>query len=305
MKTPALIVCYLRPINLDKILSEVTKSPRKTYIFLDKAPTYLTHISDEIMKVAAKYQEKLEIITFHSESNLGVGVSVPYAVNSVLKSEESVIVLEDDCIPNQFALEYFDYFANRLNETVVMVSGRTSKSLDAYNEKFPWATLTSYPLINGWLVNRIGWSKINPLVYDFEVKKIVSWLLRNPTRILPFCFFWAAKIRVKNGTLKAWDSVVAFKMLIGNLKSINPDRTSVTVLGVDNVASNTKISNTTTSDLYLKADVNPPSRDLNESHQALLSANKEIETGIYQIGLRNLLSPLLGFLRISNSLWKS
>lgn len=301
MTTPVLIVCYLRPQNLDTILSEIEKSPRKTYIFLDKAPSHLGHISKEILSVVAKHQETLDITTFQMEINLGVGIAVPYAVSEVLKIERDLIVLEDDCIPNRFTLEYFDFASEHVTGKTVMVSARCAGPSGGGFLKEACATFTTYPLINGWLTNQSAWTQINPLEHDIKVKQASSWLIKNPKKIPAFCFFLAAVIRVKNGNLKAWDSFVAFKMLIGGLRSISPNRTCVTVLGVDEVASNTKIGRTTISDVYIHADLESPSHELDETSEAKLNTDRKVEKYIYQIRFRHLFSPILAIMRISRA----
>jgi hypothetical protein len=235
------------------------------------------------------------------ESNLGVGVAVPYAVNEVLTIEQEVIVLEDDCIPNEYAWEYFDYFSKFLAGELVMVSARSARPNVKDDTSISTATYTTYPLINGWSTNRSGWIQINPLDHNVNLRDACLWLMNHPKKILVFCFFWAAVIRVRNGKLKAWDSFMAFKMLIGNLKSISPNQTCVTVLGVDEVASNTKVVGKASSDLYLAADTEAPSRKLDVSAFAQEETNRLVETGIYEIRQKNLMSPFFAVLGISQS----
>jgi hypothetical protein len=231
--------------------------------------------------------------------NCGVDKAVPIAIDQVLQNENKVIVLEDDCIPNEFALEYFDYFSKYLEEKVVMVSGRSSRTSTADGFANSRVTYCSYPLINGWLVSQEGWKRINPLQSEFFFRKCLVWLIRHPAKILVFCYFWAAVIRVRSGQLRAWDSLIAFRMLVDDLLSINPDRTCVTVLGVDEVASNTKIIKTTVSEVYLEADKLAPSHFLDNSHESKRNADHQIESGIYRVNFLNLLSPFWALLRIS------
>jgi len=298
MNTSVLIVCYLRPKNLDAILSLLNGANRKIYIFLDKAPSNLGHITESIKEVISSHKN-LEIAVIEARDNCGVGKAVPIAIDQVLQLENKVIVLEDDCIPNEFALEYFDYFSKYLEEKVVMVSGRSSRKSNADVYTNSRVTYCSYPLINGWLVGQEGWNRINPLQSKFCFTKCLFWLIRHPERILVFCFFWAAVIRVRSGQLRAWDSLIAFRMLVDGLLSINPDRTCVTVLGVDEVASNTKILKSTVSEVYLEADKLAPSHFLDKSHESRRNADQQIESGIYNVNFLNFLSPLWALLRIS------
>ena len=107
MKPPVLIICYRRPANLDIIVRACKDKSRDIYIFVDKCDDY-DELNIEVCRMANKYAESAERIRVTvSGKNLGVRFAVPAAIDWALESSESLIVLEDDCIPNEYAFDYY------------------------------------------------------------------------------------------------------------------------------------------------------------------------------------------------------
>ena len=108
MKPPVLVVCFRRPSNLEIILKECEDKSRDIFIFIDKS-SQDDELNAEVCRVANSHQQtSTNIKVLASDRNLGVKFAVPNAINWALESCDSLIVFEDDCIPNDFALEYFD-----------------------------------------------------------------------------------------------------------------------------------------------------------------------------------------------------
>jgi hypothetical protein len=279
------------------ILSKILESPRKVVVFIDKAPEHLSDVTLEIMKVLERFKNQLQIEIIRAEQNIGVAKAVPFAISKSLGSNPGLIVLEDDCIPNSYAFEYFDSAYSFIRGDTVMVCGRSYQSnASNFQKKFKHAGLSSYPLINGWVISNESWGLINPLQFRLDRMSLLDCVVRRPRKIPAIGYFLAAYIRVIRGELKAWDSILALNMLTKNLKCLVPDRTVIKVLGVDAVASNTLPDPGIESDLYLNDDIQAPSGKFDFSAEMSETIDSYIENQIYNVRLRHSLSPLKAFL---------
>ncbi len=286
---PVLIVGYLRPENMAKILDSVSKD-RRTYVFIDHSSTDPKK-NDEVYLTALKYEDTHLINIRRSESNLGVGQSVPEAISWVFEKEASVIILEDDCIPNEFMFDYFDENVNLLDFKNIILSARAPLFTNGFvmlkNGK------STYPLTNAWAIRKESWvefvSSRNSLI---PINEFLRGILVNPKLILSLSYFFAATIRARNGLLKAWDVEMSMYFLSRRKFCLLPNHSCVTILGVDSVASNTKIEQNSDSDLYLAASRVKPSSEWDFSKSFQRTIESQIERNTYQIKIRHILSPM-------------
>jgi hypothetical protein len=268
----------------------------KVYIFID-GTLEPQPLNEQIFLATEAHQNRLEIHTFRSQRNLGVAQALPAAVDWVLEYEDSVIILEDDCIPNRFALSYFEDTQKFLDGRVLIVSARSPWAADNHNPEI--LTLSSYPLSNGWLINSTGWIKFRE--FQTSANYLIAYLfgvITNLSKTIPLSYFFAASLLARNGLVKSWDSELAFFMLVYKKFAITPDQTCVEILGVDAVASNTLGLDTNTSEVFLKSSNIAPTRKYDLSKKQTKKIDKQIEKSIYFIKLRNIFSPVKSWLRI-------
>jgi hypothetical protein len=295
---PVLIVCYLRPQKLRQILESLVGSNRRIYIFIDTAPDELKGLSEEVSQVAREFSSILEIKVGSPSKNLGVKLGVPRGIDWALSFEERVIILEDDCLPTQYAYEYFDRWASKLSGQVHMVCGTSAVGIDS-DSKFGSLTYSNYPLIWGWATTAENWAKLRELI-DGPVphKRVITFLFKNPNKVLVTCYFYAAAIRINRGRMQAWDALVALEMIISQSRSIIPDKTLVTNLGRDGQANHFSHSSISGDETVSYASGEPASNSLDESWQGQLRTDKKIERNVYNLRKRHLLSPLKALLGI-------
>ena len=289
MKPPVLIICFRRPRNLEVILRACEDKSRDIYIFVDKSELY-DELNNEVCRIANRLSESTESIkVMISEKNLGVRFAVPAAINWALESCESLIVLEDDCFPNQFALDYFDKSIELISQETVLASGST---LPNFPEKLSGFVYESeYPLIWGWGLTKNSWAKIRP-DQGFAFKEIFLSILKYLNRTIPILYFYAAVIRVDRGLLNAWDSPVALRMLIKNYKSIIPDTSVISNVGQDDVASHFESAKSKPEITVTNYGNRAPSMTKNLSTKLSKELNQEIQTQIYKMKLQHVLSPI-------------
>ena len=82
-----LIVCYLRPQDLNKMLAQHQFSDRRIYIFVDKADKENIEINEEVIKLANLQRLKSNVSIKVADKNLGAGKSVPTAIAWISKYE--------------------------------------------------------------------------------------------------------------------------------------------------------------------------------------------------------------------------
>lgn len=296
---PILIVCYLRPEKLETLLSQLTSSTRKIYIYIDRANNRDLKINNQVFEVAEKFKDSLNIKIYWEERNQGVGLGVPSALNWVFKFEDEVIILEDDCQPTKYAYEFFDSQNSRLSSQIVMACG--TSPWDGKNDENDSRSLTlsSYPLIWGWSTNLESWSKIGRLIQSKTPHlRVLKAIIQNPSKIGIICFFYAAVIRVNRGRLKAWDSPVALEMLLRGYKAIISNKSLIQNSGQDNSASHFLNPSSVLDEIVSRSQNGPSSSNLDHSLEASEEVDRKIEKEIYFLRARHILSPikaLMGF----------
>ena len=286
---PVLIVGYLRPENMARILDLISPH-RKTYIFIDHSSTN-TSKNQEVLLTALKYTDTHLLEIRKMESNLGVGRAIPEAISWVFEEESSVIILEDDCIPNEFMFEYFDQNITLLDTKNVILSARAPQMSPEF--VMHKNGTSSYPLTNAWAVKRNEWDKfMSSRNSKFPISEFLKGILISPRNILSLSYFFAATVRARNGLLKAWDVEMALYLLERGKKCLVPNNSCVTILGVDAVASNTRIKSESVSDLYQAASNLAPSTSWDFSKNFRREIDSQIEKNIYNLKAQHFFSPL-------------
>lgn len=292
---PILVVCHQRPQKLETLVSLLLPYSSEIYIWIDgwagtdPSGNYLATKS-----LVEKYATKKGITTFISDVNHGVDKGVPAALNWVFEFNISgVIVIEDDCIPNEFAITYFNSLQNFLGEEIIMISG---SSPFTQNDNFHHSVLSSYPLIWGWATSATAWNRMSEWVYNppNNYQLLLIWV-RNLFKNISISFFISAQIRVNRGKLKAWDAPIALYMLLNGKKSLVPEVSLFSNIGNDDVAHHTK------SEVHEKSTLSeagnyPPSFSTVLDEQSNSKADQLIEQRIYNLKFRQILSPLKALL---------
>ena len=289
MKPPVLVVCFRRPRNLELILKECEDKSRDIFIFIDKSNPE-DELNAEVSRIANLHKLTSDRINLKiSDTNLGVRHAVPNAINWALNSCDSLIVLEDDCIPNDFAIEYFDNCVGYINEDVVLISGSTLPNFPPKLKGYLFES--EFPLIWGWALTKKSWEKIRP---DRKItsKDVARGIFNNPKNIIPILYFYSAVIRIQNNILNAWDSPVALRMLVENYKSILPDCSVISNIGQDEVASHFQLNSLRTETTVTSSGDRAPAMTKNSSNKISVELSKEVKSQIYKMKFHHVLSPL-------------
>jgi len=290
---PVLIVCYLRPQKLEVLLENLRGSQRQIYIFIDRADELNFELNRKVYETAERFALSLDLKILWAEKNFGVGLGVPAALDWVFEFVEEIIVIEDDCLPTDNALKYFDEQACKLYDSILMACGTSPWNPEDQNSANRKLTLSSYPLIWGWSTNRISWIKLSKMLRnEIHFLPVLKALISNPMKLLPISFFYAATIRVKRGKLKAWDSPLALEMLLSKYKSIIPNFTLVENSGQDLFASHFLNPGSRLEDIVSKSYPGKPSKEIEFSRSATRLTDQAIKKRIYKMKVRQIFAPL-------------
>lgn len=280
-KLPVLIICYLRPRNLELLLYNLELSEREVYIFIDLCETQEKEINEEVYQLAMTFSKKRPAHVYRSSKNLGVSSAVPTAIDWISSEKEMFIILEDDCMPREGALEWFDEKSKLLDDSNVLLSGFAPAGLSQSGFGVDLIEC-KYPMIWGWVTTRKAWQILRPKKYSLiKLLKLYLGMGLNSNNRLSKAFFIAAQIRVQRGKLSAWDSPLALNMLAENLKALVPTSCLIENIGNDSVASHKQIN-------YLEMTTMSENCPVSSS----LEMERRIEKEIYSLKKRQILSPL-------------
>jgi len=281
-----LIIGYERPENVAVILSALKEYQNKIYLFVDSDEFHGSAKNNDMVEQARRYAHDPRISIFIAEKNFGVGGAVPAALDWALDFEESVIVLEDDCVPNVYTISYLSSMLLKTydNDSVLLVSGSNPLTV---NQKNLESSISSFPLIWGWAILKDNWLRIRPYIRkEIRIPTILSKLILRPHKALAISFFTAAYLRSRSGITTAWDCNLALGMLLENYKAIVPNENTITNIGNDSVASHTICENRARE--IITASDRRPSEEIGVNGK---SVDLAIATEIYNLRARHLLSP--------------
>lgn len=296
---PILIVCYLRPEKLRVLLESLENSRTEIFIFIDRAEGNLQELNKQVYEIAMQYSKSLNVKVKWSNEKMGVAQGVPAAINWAFTFVEELVILEDDCFPAKFALDFFEKQRDRIRDSIVMSCATSPWIYGSKLHSSNSVALSNYPLIWGWSTNKINWEKISKLInHPTPHSRIIFSMFRRPTKALSICFFYAAVIRVNRGKLGAWDSPVALEMLLSNYKSIVSNVTLIENSGNDDKGSHPGRPIDLGSEIISSFCGIPSSDRYDKSSRSLRVNDREIEKVIYGLKLRHFLSPIKALINL-------
>ena len=209
MTTALAIFGYNRPDHLRKCLEAVSRNkPIDTIIYLDGGYT------EDVMNVATDFIWNVDYAVVNdSFEHLGCAENIYRGIDRILKTYDSIIILEDDIIVSDNFIEYM------------------LKGLEFYKDKQDIGSLTGYTLIKnkeiyaskrgcawGWATWKDRWESFNR-----NIEPLDNW----GDDILPILD------RALKGTVDTWDAQFSLYHLVNNLKCIHPPESLVKNIGCD------------------------------------------------------------------------
>lgn len=292
-----LIVAYKRAQLVDQIIQNIPDFISRIYLHVDLGREYDSRNLEVIELANSLAEQNPKIRIKIQESNLGVGLAVPTALDWAFETSSRLLVLEDDCLPNRHAYEFFRNNYTYLDQNLI-ICGTSPFDFHQNDEKRSSCTTSKYALISGWMVSKSTWE-----IIDFHKSvesgyfSLIRKSLKSPKSFIPLSFFYASMIRIRNKEVSAWDSILCFSMLMNGIKSLVPNVTLINNLGLDEVASNTRATDQNQSTVYQKSSRKWPASSIDFSVQAQKDTDILMERSIYRMGFHNGFSPLKSYIR--------
>lgn len=237
---PIVLITFNRPIHTQRTIDALREQqPPLVYVFQDGPrqgnATDIEKCLQVREAVAKGIDWKCELHTHYSQINRGCRDAVIYAISSVLKEYESVIVVEDDIITSPAFYSYMckalDYYRDR--PTVWSISGN-SPSPEKFQvpKDYDYDVYASPRLFNwGWGTWRDRWERTDWMMSYFDE------LMHHPYEIQAFIRGGDDLIPMlrdeKEGRSSAWDIQFAYAHFANHAVSIVPCVSYTYSIGLD------------------------------------------------------------------------
>lgn len=287
---PYLILCYARTENFDKLFDYFHQiDETRLYFAIDYSEKYNEKIFEYIFEFSKN--SKHDVFFISHQNHVGISINLLTSLNLIFQREESLIIIEDDCLPN-IAFDY--YMRNALlaittNENINIVSGFNPLK---NSETDGCAMVTTVPMTWGWGVTKKDWEWFEDRIYSvpFEFSTFKSFLKFDQT------LFWhVGSLRSNTRLIDAWDLMFAFVMHVQKKFTLLPPFNLIENVGNDEFATHTNKS----EDIRIRIETTNINKSQINHYLDNLSCSHDITNQINEkfimIRIRHLISPLLTF----------
>ena len=156
-----LLVVHRREEETRRVFDAIAQArPRRLFVAGDGPASAADREACERTRLVVRQVDwDCEVAYDWSEENLGLDVRVTTAIDWVFRSADSVIVLEDDCLPHQrfftFCTEMLDRY--REDRQIMHVSGECYRAAREGDSSY---LFSKYPLAWGWATWSRAWSLV-------------------------------------------------------------------------------------------------------------------------------------------------
>jgi hypothetical protein len=220
MNSAIALFVFNRPEHTKNVLEGLKKNEvNKIYVFCDGPRNEIEKCKTEKVQEVIKSVDWCEIEININTENKGLANSVINGVTNVFnKGYDAIIVLEDDCIPNENYIKYmndaFDFYKDQANVMHISGFGLPIKKYTNADTYF-----TPYPCSWGWGTFAHHWNKC-----DFHQEKKYKELLNNQDQIRKFNYAGEAfsdflKLQLE-GKVNSWLIRWYFHIFMNNGKCV-------------------------------------------------------------------------------------
>lgn len=168
MKPFNVAICFIifnRPDTTEIVFQQIRAiKPKKIYVISDAARNEAE--KEIVQRTRAIVEDNVdwecEVIKNYAQINMGCGPRVSSGISWVFEREEELIILEDDCVPDQsffyFAQEMLEKYKN--DERIMYITGDNFHKDIVIHDSYDFVKIG---WIWGWATWKRAWSK-----YDFQ-----------------------------------------------------------------------------------------------------------------------------------------
>lgn len=292
-----LLLFFIRPDTFEQVFQSVSEAkPKKLFLFQD-GPRDEKDI-DKLMqcrKIAENITWECEVYRYYSEINLGCDNSQYVALKWAFEKTESLILLEDDCVPSQSFYPFCEKILKKYetDTRIHMICGMNhiGDSSKSVNEDYFFAKT---PTIWGWATWKRAWQNWDTtfeyLSDDEKIKRIYENI--HPKKWAKFQIDRAINTKqeyIKSGKVSSFELLNAMAMHLQGAYAIIPTKNMISNVGVSE-GSVHNVSNIKFVPKGLRRIFNMKTYEIdseNLKHPKYILENKEYHKKLFDIMGRN------------------
>ena len=272
---PVLVIAFNRPDYLKVLIDQLRSiQPKSIYLAVDGArPDRVGEVDlvNEVRAQASTFDWGCKVSTRFSDVNLGCGLGVSSAISWAFETENELIILEDDIIPDPSFYAYCRELLNthKDNENVFAISGCNfvpPKFLDE-SESYRFSQI---PNVWGWATWKNSWDLYEFELDDWRSKLSMRELYKALGGSLIATLVWSKIFSLmEKKKIDTWDYQLVFAA-IKNKRIVATPNVSL----IENIGFGSKATHTTKTPDYIlnKESVSLPLRHPNVSVNAKIEA---------------------------------
>ena len=240
---PVLLITYKRPKNTKKLINILLENKISNIFIYNNGPIDDRDLEDckNTKDVVESYTKSYQNISaLYKKKNTGLKYNIPEAIDWVFEKFDKVIILEDDCIPNNFFFLFCKQLLKKYENdlSIGQISGSNFINQRGYKRKNQDSYFFS-KIINcwGWATWKNRWSNI----HDIEMS---NWPAIRKEKVIEKYFDnkknsdYFNKIFNNNYPNNViWDRAWFLTNIINKRLTIIPDKNLISNIGFDNKAS--------------------------------------------------------------------
>lgn len=240
----AVAFCVFKNLDSTKqVFAKIREAkPPKLYIVADAARSHVAGEKEKVEAVRRYIEEhidwKCEVFKNYAQDNMGCGRRISSGLDWVFEKEEQVIILEDDCVPDEtffrYCQEMLEYYKD--DERIMMISGNNPyASCYQGDEDYLFSKV---PFIWGWASWRRSWK-----LYDYDLKSLPE-NRKSPMfkRVLPTKAYWVYMAEYESlyrHEFDTWDYQLMYAGILHDKLNIAPRESHVFNIGFSQEATHT------------------------------------------------------------------
>jgi hypothetical protein len=226
LETPVVFIIFNRPETTRKVFEQIAiAKPKKLFVIAD-GPRPSRHNEFqaclETRKIIDEVNWDCDVQKIYSETNLGCKNRIVSGLNIVFDCAPEVIVLEDDCVPDQSFFPYCEALLEhyRNDDRVGLISG--NNFLFEKSNKNESYYFSQYPHIWGWASWRRVWNIYDPQIRRWQDKRNGDFLSKRFAKNSELLFWRKTFDKVYTNQIDTWDFQMVFSLWANNMCSIVP-----------------------------------------------------------------------------------
>ncbi len=293
---PVLFLIFNRPDYTKEVFEAIRRAkPPRLYIAAD-GPRFDRKgdqlLCNEARSIANDISWPCDVSTLFRDENLGCRAAVSGAIDWFFDQEESGIILEDDCLPDQsfffYCSDLLDRYAD--DSRINSIAGNNFQNTNTANGSSYY--YSSYNHVWGWATWRRAWNQFDHNMLQWQKFRDNNGL-HSISKDWSFLYYWENTLdAVASGKIDSWAYVWTFTAWLHNGLVCIPEINLVKNIGFGEQSTHTSNTNSWLANLEI-SEFKFPFRHPIEIERNV-SADSVIAQRVYNI---NRLSMSLRFIR--------